>query len=135
METKFPITILETCLYVNDLEKARWFYSTLFGFEEISYVPGRHVFFRIGKSVLLFFHPGATKKERRLPPHWATGRQHVAFGVPSHFYETLKTRVSNAGISILHEEHWGNGKSFYFHDPNGLLVEVAEPQIWGFKEA
>lgn len=134
MDPVTSIRILETCLYVNDLEKARQFYSEVMKFKEIHYLPNRHLFYRVGKSVLLFFNPEATKKETQLPSHWGGGRQHIAFGVPPEEYEHFKARIQQANLPILHEEEWKRGKSFYFLDPNGLLVEIAQPQIWGFEK-
>ena len=37
--------VLETCLYVDDLEKAEAFYRQVFGLELYAKVEGRHVFF------------------------------------------------------------------------------------------
>ena len=49
------LKIKETCLYVSDLAKTKDFYFGLLKFEVIGEVPGRHVFFRVGSSVLLCF--------------------------------------------------------------------------------
>ena len=65
--------IKEVCLYTDNLEATQVFYSETLGFSIISQVASRHVFFRVGELVLLFFNPEITKKEENLPPHYAIG--------------------------------------------------------------
>ena len=123
--------IKEVCLYVSDLERTRAFYENVLGFSVISQVDQRHVFFRVGKQVLLCFNPEATKNEKVLPPHFATGRQHVAFEIAVEEYEPWKQTLAEAGIAILHEQHWKeNLYSCYFHDPDGHVLEFVPPGIW-----
>ncbi len=122
--------IKETCLYVKDLQRTRAFYEGILDFEVIAEVQGRHVFFRVGKDVLLCFIAESTKKEEKLPWHGAQGSMHVAFEVASEDYEALKARLKERGVKILQEVQWRKGRSFYFRDPDGHLLEIVEPQIW-----
>ena len=123
--------VKETCLYTTDLENTRAFYHNKLGLKIISYVEGRHVFFRVGSSVLLFFNPDTTRNEKRLPPHFASGPQHIAFEVEQKEYKPWKEKIESLGILIIHEEPWGNDlKSFYFHDPSGLVLEIVPKGIW-----
>ncbi|WKN31546.1 VOC family protein [Porifericola rhodea] len=123
--------IKENCLYVSDLAKTRQFYEKLMGFELISFVEGRHVFFKAGSSVLLCFLPEVTKSETKLPPHFAYGQQHLAFEVDLKEYEVWKAYLKEQNISILHEQHWkDNLYSFYFHDPDQHVLEILPPGIW-----
>lgn len=123
--------IKETCLYVTDLDVTKAFYHGLLGLPVISMVPGRHVFFRAGDSVLLCFVAERTLAEKALPPHGARGVLHFAFEVPRNEYAAAMAQVQNAGITVLHEEEWDNGRrSFYFHDPDGHLAEVLEEGLW-----
>ena len=46
-----PEQILETCIYVDDLDKAEKFYCEILGLELIRKTEGRHLFFRLGRSV------------------------------------------------------------------------------------
>lgn len=55
--------IKETCLYVTDLDATTAFYAGKLGLPLLSKVPGRHVFFRAGETVLLCFIAGATQQE------------------------------------------------------------------------
>jgi len=123
--------IKETCIYVTDLETTRDFYANKLRLPLISFVEGRHVFFRAGDSVLLCFIADKTKQEKELPPHGASGTIHFAFEVPRQNYEEALQKVMAAGIAILHQHVWkGNLRSFYFHDPDQHLLEVIEEGLW-----
>src|SRR4051794_12859058 len=125
------LRIKETCLYVMNLEKTKAFYSDQLELPMISFVQGRHVFFRAGESVLLCFAAEATLKETRLPPHGAKGSIHFAFEVSKEEYNHTMQQVKSAGINILHQHTWPNGlRSFYFHDPDHHLLEVIEEGLW-----
>ncbi len=125
--------IKETCLYVSDLDTTRSFYEDILGLEVIHYKPGRHLFFKVGKDVLLFFNPDATATDEELPPHHGKGEQHVAFECSKEEYEQWKLHLGRHQIEIEKEVDWPNGgKSFYFRDPERLCLEIVQPGIWGF---
>src|SRR5689334_7937894 len=64
--------ILETCLYVDDLDAAERFYTDVLGLERFARAEGRHVFFRSGESVFLLFNPAATlQPSGEVPTHGA----------------------------------------------------------------
>jgi catechol-2,3-dioxygenase len=63
------LKIKETCLYVIDLEQAMKFYSGLLSLKIINYQPGKHLFFEVGKSVLLLFNPEDSKTKVSPPAH------------------------------------------------------------------
>lgn len=125
--------IKETCLYIKDLDLAESFYREKLGLSLISKVAGRHVFFRAGSSVLLCFNPDATRNEKVLPPHYASGPQHIAFEVSLENYENFKSEVIKKGIKITHLQDWKKGtrESFYFEDPEGNVLEVVPEGLWG----
>jgi catechol 2,3-dioxygenase-like lactoylglutathione lyase family enzyme len=123
--------VKETCIYVTDLQRTKEFYSAQLGLPLISLVPGRHVFFRAGDSVLLCFIADKTIKETELPPHGASGSIHFAFEVTRDEYDVALQQVQNAGITILHHHTWKERlRSFYFYDPDKNLVEVIEEGVW-----
>ena len=70
-----PSAILESALYVTDLDAAEAFYRDVLGLERIAKVDGRHVFFRCGQGVLLLFNAEATRNQPApdaklpVPPH------------------------------------------------------------------
>ena len=99
--------------------------------EVIAFAEGRHVFFRVGKSVLLCFLPESTRNEVKLPPHYGSGKLHFALETPYEQYEAWKNKIIKAGIIIEQETDWsGNLKSFYFRDPDGHLAEIVMEGIW-----
>lgn len=123
--------IKETCIYVTNLDKTEQFYNGQLGLPVISKVQGRHIFFRAGESVLLCFIAAQTKQESELPPHGATGSVHLAFEVEKDAYASTLEEMQQKSIPILHQHLWkGNLRSFYFHDPDGNLVEVIEEGLW-----
>lgn len=123
--------IKETCLYIKDLDKAQNFYHSLLGLPVISRVEGRHIFFRVGTSVLLCFVAEATKKEKELPPHFGEGDQHLALEVEAKDYDNVRQEFKGKGIDIIHEHKWSKGhRSFYFHDAENNVLEVVESGMW-----
>lgn len=123
--------IKETCLYIADLHKTEKFYQDKLGLSVISKIDHRHIFFRAGQSVLLCFLPEVTKNESQLPPHYAYGKQHIAFETTQEEYLSWKEKIKELEIPILHEQEWKGGlESFYFHDPDGHVLEIVPKGIW-----
>ena len=123
--------IKETSLYIKDLEITRQFYQDKLGLKVISRVENRHIFFRVGNSVLLCFLPESTRKEGSLPTHDAYGSIHLAFEVSPEDYISCKDKIVKTGIKIIQEQQWQKGlKSFYFRDPDGHLLEIIQEGIW-----
>ncbi|MEQ1950249.1 VOC family protein [Mesorhizobium yinganensis] len=133
-----PSAILESALYVTDLDAAETFYRDVLGLSLITRVEGRHVFFRCGQGVLLLFNAEATKippapaARLPVPPHGAVGQGHLCFAATADEIEQWKTRLTTLGIAIEADFEWPNGgRSIYFRDPSGNSIEFAEPRIWG----
>ena len=80
-----PSAILESALYVTDLQAAEEFYRDVLGLELLTKAEGRHVFFRCGQGVLLLFNAEATRNQLAsgaklpIPPHGTTGEGHLCF--------------------------------------------------------
>ncbi|MCO5144913.1 MAG: VOC family protein [Aquamicrobium sp.] len=139
-----PSGILESALYVDDLDKAEAFYGEVMGLERIAKVEGRHVFFRCGDGVLLLFDPAETVKPPKpdaklpVPPHGAGGDGHLCFRATDAEIDRWKAHLQAHGIGIEADFHWpargdepSGGRSIYFRDPAGNSLEIAEPRIWG----
>lgn len=123
--------IKESCLYISDVDQTEQFYHEILGMPVISKVNHRHIFFRAGSSVLLCFLPEVTRKETRLPPHYAYGKQHIAFEAPPEDYNRWKEKLQSQDIKITHEQEWKDGlQSFYFEDPDGHVLEIVPEGIW-----
>ena len=124
--------IKETCVYVHDLEGAKRFYHGTLGLEVISHVADKHLFLRVGGSVLLLFNPDDSKTKSSPPPHFGGGKQHFAFEMRGDDYENCKAEIRGKGIAIIDEITWPGGKkSFYFNDPEGNVLEILpDTGIW-----
>jgi catechol 2,3-dioxygenase-like lactoylglutathione lyase family enzyme len=125
------LRIKETCIYSKDLERAKEFYHELLGLPLINYLPGKHLFVRVGDSVLLLFNPNDSKMKVSPPAHFAEGKQHFAFEVAKSDYDDLKASFITKGIRLIDEVTWKNGsRSFYFNDPDGNVLEIVPEGIW-----
>jgi catechol 2,3-dioxygenase-like lactoylglutathione lyase family enzyme len=128
--------ILETVLYVDDLDAATRFYGEKLGLEEASRKAGVFVFFRLDEQMLLLFDPAAAESARGVPAHGARGPGHACFAVPDGELEPWARHLEAQGIDIEQWQDWPKGgRSFYFRDPAGNSLELASPRIWGFSEA
>ncbi|GHD16900.1 VOC family protein [Tianweitania populi] len=133
-----PAAILESALYVDDLDAAEAFYTGVLGLSVIRKVEGRHVFLRCGEGVLLLFNPDATIEPPApdsrfpIPPHGAKGPGHLCFRASEAEIDAWKERLRRAGIAIESEFAWPEGgRSIYLRDPAGNSLEFANPEIWG----
>jgi catechol 2,3-dioxygenase-like lactoylglutathione lyase family enzyme len=123
--------VLETVLYYENQDAAERFYVDVLGLRLFSKQPDRWLFFRAGSSVFLLFDIAAAQRGERLPPHGATGPGHVCFIVEQASYEEWKRHLGAHGIEIQEEVEWRpNLKSFYFRDPHGNLLEIANGDLW-----
>lgn len=131
-----PASVLESALYVDDLGAAEAFYGGVLGLPLIGRVPGRHLFFRCGAGVLLVFDPAATEvvdpaSPLPVPPHGARGPGHLAFAAEPLGIAAWRERLAARGVAIEAEVDWPRGgRSFYFRDPAGNSLEIAEARIW-----
>jgi len=122
--------VLETVLYYRDEPATRAFYEDVLGCRPIGAESDRYLFYRAGESVLLLFVAEKTREGRRLPAHGTVGPGHVCFHVPRASYETWRTYLREAGVTLEDEATWPRGKSFYFRDPDGNCLEIADGDFW-----
>lgn len=122
--------VLETVLYFTDERRTEAFYSGVLGLRLLDREAGRSLFYRAGTSVVLLFNAQSTRGSGSLPPHGAEGSIHVCFRVAPERYAAWKAHLAARGVEILHETDWPRGRSFYFHDPQGNLLEIADADIW-----
>ncbi len=128
--------ILETSLYVADLDRSEAFYRQLFGFEVLLRdhrmcslaVPGRQV-------LLLFVHGGSTKPSATpfglIPPHDGRGTQHLCFSIDHGGVEGWEQHLRACGVPLESRLNWSKGAtSLYFRDPDGHSLEVGTTGLW-----
>ena len=135
-----PTGILETVVYCRDLNAAREFYEQVVGLKAYSVEPERHLFYKVGESMLLIFNPENTTTAIvtisgvNLPWHGARGASHFAFQVDSSQFDAIKGNLANHQVPIECELDWpGGGHSIYCRDPGGNSVEFATRSLW-FKD-
>ncbi len=129
--------VLESSLYVRDLSAAEAFYGDVLGLTLVSWLEGRHVFFRCGNQMVLLFNPEATANPDLTPrgvgAHGAHGPGHLAFGVNEDEIDVWREHLERHGVEIEQEIDWGGrkGRSIYFRDPDGNSLEFATSALWG----
>jgi catechol 2,3-dioxygenase-like lactoylglutathione lyase family enzyme len=128
--------VLETSLYVADLERARAFYQRVFGFA-VFFCDSRMCAMDVpGGQVLLLFHRGHTDKpapapDGFIPPHHGEGPLHVCFAIPYQELARWEEHLRAQEIPIESKLTWPKGgTSLYFRDPDSNSVEVATPGLW-----
>ena len=122
--------VLETVLYYESGQEGelRRFYAQVLGLRPV----GREgLTFRIGPGLLLLFEAERSSVQSTPPPHGARGSIHTCFVAAADDYDGWKRRLSDHDIPLLEERAWDNGvRSFYFHDPAGNLLEIADGDLW-----
>ena len=128
--------VLETSLYVDDMEAAMSFYRDVLGLQVLD-AGERLVAMDAGHAtILLIFRRGATisgaeTRGGRIPPHDGQGPVHVAFAIASDSVETWEAHLEQHGVAIESRVSWeGGGRSIYFRDPAGHSVELTTPGTW-----
>jgi catechol 2,3-dioxygenase-like lactoylglutathione lyase family enzyme len=128
--------VIETALYVDDLEQARLFYEDILGLSRLT-GDARFLAFDVGgRSVLLLFRRGATLETVHLPggtipPHDGSGPIHVAFSVAADDLAAWEARLGEQGVAIEGRTDWPRGgRSIYFRDPDNHLLELVTPGVW-----
>ena len=136
--------LLETALYVDDLERSARFYQQVLGLVPIVgtaveveaqsrvlrplHIPGGQVLllFSKGSATTTAFLAGGT-----IPAHDGNGRLHLAFAISSAELEGWRNRLHAHSVAIEGEMAWPRGgTSLYFRDPDGHLLELATPGLW-----
>jgi len=128
--------VLETSLYVDDLDRSSRFYEELFALSPMLGDDRLRAYGIAGRSVLLLFKRGASNRVTQLPfgtlgPHDGHGPLHFAFSIPEDELAAWEEHLSLHKIVIENRIHWPRGgTSLYFRDPDNHLVELATPGIW-----
>ncbi len=127
------VGVLETALYHDGggREAVERFYGDLLGLPAVAgWEDG--VAFRVGTGVLLLFdRERLAGRPGPIADHGTSGPGHVCLRSGGGEYERWRQHLEAAGVEIVHDSHWGGGaRSFYFKDPAGNLLEIADRDFW-----
>lgn len=125
--------ILETALsFDHDVaEETLAFYRETLGLTEVaSWRDGTAL--RLGLGVLLLFDRDLLAENNSpVAQHGSSGVGHACFLAAPEHYDAMRARLEAAGVEIEHDHDWSDSRrSFYFRDPAGNLLEVANGDIW-----
>jgi catechol 2,3-dioxygenase-like lactoylglutathione lyase family enzyme len=128
--------VIETAIYVEDVERASTFYEQILGLGRIAGDDRFRAYSIADKDVLLLFKRGATTQPVQtpsgvIPPHDGAGQNHFAFAIPAEELIVWEQQLAAHRIAIEGRVQWSRGgTSIYFRDPDANLVELATPGMW-----
>jgi catechol 2,3-dioxygenase-like lactoylglutathione lyase family enzyme len=128
--------ILETALYTDDMARAQAFYEDVLGLQPIFNDARLRAYGVASRSVLLIFRRGSsthatTMPGGTIPGHDGAGPLHVAFAVGKDELDEWEEHLASRGVAIESTTSWSRGgRSIYFRDPDGHLLELATPGLW-----
>jgi catechol 2,3-dioxygenase-like lactoylglutathione lyase family enzyme len=125
--------VFETCLYyapsqAGEMER---FYGDALGLREVDRGEWG-IAYRLGAGLLLLFDvERSITRERDAFRHGATGPAHACLLADRASYEAWKGHLAARDVDVFDELTWRNGvRSFYFRDPAGNVLEIAEDDLW-----
>ena len=128
--------ILETSLYVADIDRSAAFYRDLLGFRAL-FESRRLIALDAGRQGVLLLFPNnaeirdVTDAGGTVPGHGGSGRLHLAFAISTEALPEWREKLAAHAIALTGEYKWRRGGvSLYFNDPDGHVLELASPGIW-----
>jgi catechol 2,3-dioxygenase-like lactoylglutathione lyase family enzyme len=128
--------VIETSLYVEDLNRSQAFYNRVMGLRVLS-ADQRLCALRVSdRQVLLLFKKGASQEAMSypggvIPGHDGQGRLHLGLAIDEADLTTWERHLEAIGVAIESRVHWPRGgRSLYFRDPDGHLLELLTPGVW-----
>jgi catechol 2,3-dioxygenase-like lactoylglutathione lyase family enzyme len=127
----------ETALYVDDLDRALQFYRDVLGLSCLVEDKSRFCALDVaGKHVLLLFRRGACTEDAQvpggvIPPHDGAGPIHAGFAIDAADMPAWEEHLAAKGVEIISRVSWPRGgRSVYFRDPDGHLLELLTRGVW-----
>jgi catechol 2,3-dioxygenase-like lactoylglutathione lyase family enzyme len=124
---------LETALYHDPAEReaVQRFYGEVLGLPLVARWDDG-LAFRVGAGVVLLFdRAGLEQRSGPIADHGTSGPGHACLRAAGGEYERWREHLVRAGVEIAHDHEWSEGKrSFYFRDPAGNLLEIADADLW-----
>jgi catechol 2,3-dioxygenase-like lactoylglutathione lyase family enzyme len=129
--------ILETALIVEDTTRAADFYVRVLGLREMFHADRLSALDAGPGQTLLLFKRGGSLHDQEtaggaIPGGIdASGRSHMAFRIAAAELEPWRQWLEQNGIAIISTVRWEQGgRSIYFRDPDGNLLELGTPGLW-----
>lgn len=128
--------MLETGVCVDNLELSSCFYKDVLGLQTVLEIDRLHAFGLAPGEVLLLFDRELSQHDAAspiglVPGHRTDGRAHFCFRITQDQYDPWKAHLERQGVPVTSEVHWpAGGRSFYFNDPEGNVLEMATPGLW-----
>jgi catechol 2,3-dioxygenase-like lactoylglutathione lyase family enzyme len=122
--------VLETVVYctTENEEETRRFYREVLGLRPFGEGSVGH---RLPNGVFLLFNRDESAAQDSPPAHGAAGPAHTCFLAAPGEYERWREDLTAKGVEIVQEITWPRGpRSFYFEDPAGNMLEIAEADMW-----
>jgi catechol 2,3-dioxygenase-like lactoylglutathione lyase family enzyme len=128
--------LLETSLYVDDMDRSVAFFRDVIGLAAMLETERLTAFDAGRQGVLLIFKRGASVDDMPggggiVAGHDGEGPLHMAFAIAEESYDEWHRHLIDARVTIRGEMRWPRGgRSLYFEDPDGHVLEVATPGLW-----
>ena len=128
--------ILESSVYVDDIDRSVEFYTRLFGFDTLTRGKRICALSVSDRQVFLIFQKGGSTDPTEfpggvIPPTDGDGELHVAFSVTGEELEEWRKWLGENEIEIESAVKWGRGgRSIYIRDPDNHLIELVTPGCW-----
>lgn len=128
--------LLETALYVDDMARSVAFFGDVLGLRAMLESERLTAFDAGAGGVLLIFARGESVSDTPtpggvIPGHDGAGRLHMAFAIDDVDYDLWRDHLARVEVRITSEVRWPRGgRSLYFTDPDGHILELATPGLW-----
>lgn len=128
--------LLETALYVDEMARSVAFFRDVLGLAPMIESDRLTAFDAGHGGVLLIFARGQSGDDvatpgGTIPGHDGSGPLHMAFAIPAGSHDAWRAHLAAAGVAVTHEVTWPKGgRSLYFTDPDGHVLELATPGLW-----
>lgn len=128
--------LLETALYVDDMARSARFFRDVLGLVPMIESDRLTAFDAGHGGVLLVFARGQSGEDvttpgGTIPGHDGSGPLHMAFAIRADDVAAWRAQLAAHGVAITQEVTWpAGGRSLYFTDPDGHVLELATPGLW-----
>ncbi|MEE4013374.1 VOC family protein [Roseibium sp. FZY0029] len=128
--------ILETAVYVDDMQAAHSFYSDILGLDRMVAGERLSAYDAGPAQTLLVFHRGHTGEDVEtsggvVPGHDTTGHSHFAFRISADQLAPWRDYLNEMNVEIISEVTWpAGGQSLYINDPDGNVLELVTAPLW-----